>query len=226
MSTPASSVPRFINPGDHPINVRDPEGHQRVVRPFRELAAFSWRTEQDCICVGQHYASFPGLLIPFPEPEQKPAPVQADPVAAAGANAGLTAGTGRYKATGDVLRPDGTIKKDGEAEAAPDASGAGDAAADPVEGDDESGDDAEPDAPESQDDIQQDRPLEDVPGVSKILAKQLRAAGYATALSLAEAQDQKALTKLGKVKGVKDASALVEAAQTLLGWEEVADDES
>jgi hypothetical protein len=225
MTSPTSD-PRFINPGDHPVNVRDPHGHQRVVRPFRELASFSWRTEQDCICVGQHYASFPGLLIPFPESEQKLAPVQADPAPAAGADAGLTAGTGRYKATGDVLRPDGTIKKDGEAAAAPDVPGAGDPAADPAEGDDEGGGDAEPDAPAGQDDVQQDRPLEDVPGVSKLLAKQLRAAGYETAHALAEAQDKNALAKLGKVKGVKDASALVEAAQTLLGWEEVADDES
>lgn len=226
MATPVSSDPRFINPGDHPVHVRDPQGHQRVVRPYRELTAFSWRTEQDCVCVGQHYANFPGLLIPFPEPEQKPAPAPADPAAAAGAHAGLTAGAGRYKATGDVLRPDGTIKKDGEAEPAEDASGAGDSAAEPAEGDDDVGDGADPDASDSQDDVQQDRPLEDVPGVTKILAKQLRAAGYATALSLAEAQDQKALTKLGKVKGVKDASALVDAAQTLLGWEEVVDDES
>jgi hypothetical protein len=226
MSTPVPSDPRFINPGDHPVNVRDPQGHQRVVRPFRELTAFSWRTEQDCICVGQHYASFPGLLIPFPETEQKPEPAQADPAPAAGADAGLQAGTGRYKATGDVLRPDGTIKKDGEAQAAADVPGAGDPAADPAAGENESSGDAEPDAPEGQDDVQPDRPLEDVPGVSKILAKQLRAAGYATALSLAEAQDQKALAKLGKVKGVKDASALVDAAQTLLGWEEVADEEA
>lgn len=227
-STPVHSGPRFINPGDHPVHVRDPQGHQRVVRPFRELATFSWRTEADCICVGEHYASFPGLLTPFPEPEQKPAPVaQAAAAPAAGADAGLQAGAGRYKATGDVVRPDGSIKTDGVAAPAADAPGAVDPAADSVEGDDaESGSEAEPDAPEGQDDVQPDRPLEDVPGVSKILAKQLRSAGYATALSLAEAQDEKALAKLGKVKGVKDASALVEAAQTLLGWEEVADDES
>jgi hypothetical protein len=226
-STPVHSGPRFINPGDHPVNVRDPQGHQRVVRPFRELTAFSWRTEDDCVCVGEHYASFPGILVPFPEPEQKPAPAaQADPAAAAGADVGLQAGAGRYKATGDVLSPDGTIKKDGDAASAADAPGAGDPAADPAEGRDESEGGADPDAPESQDDIQQDRPLEDVPGVSRALAKQLRAAGYDSAFALANVQDEKALAKLGKVKGVKDAEALVDAAQTLLGWEEVSDDNS
>jgi hypothetical protein len=213
--------PKFVNLDSQPITVRDPSGHMRIVRPFRELAVFHWRTEEDCVCVGQHYAKFPGLLSPFPEPEQKAAqPVQA---AAGGAGVAAAAQTGRYKATGDVLRPDGSIKKD--AEARDDAAGSQVDAGRDEEVDGEDGNESEDAAEGGEEDEQQDRPLEDVPGVSKALAVALRKAGYASAVALANVQDEKSLAKLSKVKGVKDAGTLVDAAQTLLGWEEVTEED-
>lgn len=215
--------PKFVNLDSHPVMVRDPQGHARTVRPFRELAAFHWRTEEDCVCVGAHYAKFPGLLSPFPEPEQAAAPAAQAAPEAGGAGLSAQAATGRYKATGDVLRPDGSIKQDNPDR--DDAAGAErDADVDEaVDGEerDEPQDDPEVDA----EDEQQDRPLEDVQGVSKPLATALRKAGFKTAAALAGCQDEKSLAKLGKVKGVRDAADLVEAAQTLLGWEEVTDEE-
>lgn len=213
--------PKFVNLDSHPITVRDPQGHQRTVRPFRELAAFHWRTEEDCVCVGAHYAKFPGLLSPFPEPEQQAAqPAQA---VVGGAGLAAAAQTGRYKATGDVLRPDGSIKKD--AQDRDDAAGA-QRDAEPDEAvDGEDGNESEDPASSDEEDEQQDRPLEDVPGVSKVLAAALRKAGYASAVALANVQDEKSLAKLGKVKGVRDPGTLVDAAQTLLGWEEVTEDD-
>jgi len=210
--------PRFINPGDQPVHVRDPQGHTRVVRPFRELAVFGWRKPEDCICVGAHYANFPGLLAPFPEPEQAPAPVaQAAREPQAGAELATTAPTGRYRATGDVVRPDGTVKTDSPRPAGQDRVGATAEPSEPVEADDEPGEEA---GDGHEGDEQQDRPLEDVPGVNKVLASALRKAGYRTAVALADCQDDAALAKLGKVRGVRDARALAEAAQDLLGWVE------
>lgn len=228
--TPTTPEPRFVNLAAHPVQVRDAAGHEHTVRPFRELAAYHWRKDVDCICVGQHYAKFQGLLAPFPEPEQPAAPpAQADPVGA-GLGIGAAASTGTYKATGDVLRPDGTVKKDDQdTGASASAEAAGDSEPVDPEPVDEVGDAQAADEQEAGEsdasDVDEDRPLEDVPGVTKALAAALRKAGYKTAVDLANCQTPVRLTKLGKVKGVKDADALAAAAQDLLGWEDVEDDE-
>lgn len=169
--------------------------------------------------VGAHYANFPGLLEPFPDDAQvvvPPAPV-ASPVEPPEepvdnpSGVAAQASPGRYKATGDVLRPDGTIKKDGDD--APSPSPGGDQPEEPQ---------AEPEVARDGDeeDDDEDRPLEDIPGVSKKLASALRKAGYASAYAVANCQTKAKLKKLGSVSGVEDAAKLAEAAQDLLGWVE------
>lgn len=216
------SEPRFINTSSHPVYVNDPNGHQVIVRPYRELTQFHWRKEEECVMVGAHYANFPGLLEPFPAESvvaAPPAPVVDVPQGVdASAGVGAQASPGRYKATGDVLRPDGSIKKDGEdladsvAVEGQDDGKQDEPAVDDADGQDDHQDD-EPDDDE-------DRPLEDVPGVTKKLASALRKAGYASALKLAECQTKPRLKKLAAVPGVVDATKLAEAAQDLLGWVE------
>lgn len=208
---------RFVNLGIHPIQVRDADGHGRTVRPFRELQAFHWRKEEDCVCEGAHYAKFPGLLSPFPDDADSDKP-SAPAVAA-------KALPGRFKGTGDVLRPDGTVKKDvvDPTTAVPPAPSAPvDPVSEPVvKADDTADEDADDEVVgEDGEDIDEDRPLEDVPGVTPALAAALTTAGFTSALKLAECQSASRLKKLGKVKGVKNAGELADAAQTLLGWEE------
>lgn len=209
--------PRFINPSNNPVRVRDPQGNVRLVRPYRELAAFSWRKEEDCIAVGAHYANFPGLLAPFPEPEQAAPAAQA---VQAGAQAGVAAVApkGRFRGTGDVVRPDGSVKNEGDQDTAtapdPDAADGTEDERDELDGGEG---DAEPEHDLADDD--EDRPLEDLPGMTAVLAAALRAAGYETVLSLADCQTKTKLKKLGKVSGVDDAQALVDAAHKLLDWD-------
>jgi len=195
--------PRYVNPGSQPVYVRDENGRERVVRPFRELPVMPWRTEEDCICVGTHYAKFVGLLDRFPgERDEAPTPAVS-----------AQAARGVFRLTGEVRAADGTVKSvasepiaDGitsldAVEAAPQLAPA---AGETVESDADNDD------------------LEDIPGVTPEIAKALRDNGYATASLIADCQSQAELRELAQVPGVKTVKAatkLAESAQAMLGWE-------
>ncbi len=192
---------KFINQNPHPVNVTRPDGSPRVVRPFRELQAFGWRTAEDCICEGPHYARFPGLLEPFREPDD--ANPQASPAApavtavAGDAVVGSPALSGRFRASGDVVRPDGSVRKD-----APEGNVA------------TPGPDADADGDGQDDDF--DAPLENVRGVGPKVADALRANGYKTARDLARVEGDDAMAALAAVPFVRNCRLLVESARQLL----------
>lgn len=200
-----TNQPRFVNLGTMPVNVTTEQGSQRTVRPFRELQAMPWRTEQDCICVGNHYRNFPGLLEPFPGDETQPTPsgVQAQ------------ASSFRFRLSGEVIRASEAIVEAADAAdaAAASTSDAEVAASEPV---------AQADTPVKSDESPEQDKLEYVAGMTAELAASLRDHGYATIAQLADCQSAAELRELAQVPGVKTvkfATKLAESAQDFLGWE-------
>lgn len=188
---------KFINQNPFPVNVTRPDGKTRIVRPYRELQAFSWRTPEDCICEGAHYAKFPGLLEPFRDPADSAPAATPTGENVGGSVVGAAAVKGRFTGTGDVISPGGAIKKDAPVGDQPPAGAAADADGD------------------GQDDIL-DAALEDVPGVGPKTADALRANGYATARSLAVVEGDDGLAALAAVPFVRNVRQLIEAARNLL----------
>lgn len=216
--------PRFINPHDYVVYVNRPDGHQIVVRPFRELGVLVGRQEKDCVVVGEHYRQF-GQLAPFPEPE---------PVASSegegGSDLAAMAGQGGFRGTGDVISPDGTVRTDADGEGEggevvePDAEVEDEDPAAVTEEDDEVEDE------EDEEGVPDDADLEDVDGVGPKLAEQLKEFGLESAAGLAELQEdddpQKLADACDGIKGAAHAERLILAAQTLLGYEEDGEDET
>ena len=214
--TEQSSEPRFINPHERIVYVNRPDGHQIVVRPYRELGVIAGRSEKDCVVVGEHYRQF-GQLIPFPDPvEVEEEEGDVAPPGVGGISAG--AQNGRFHGQGDVIAPDGTVRR-------PEPSGDEGAGAG-GEGDSES-DSSETDA--TSDDDVTDAPLTDVPGIGEKLADQLIEFGIPTAAALADLQGENDPTTLAdNISGIRNAthaSKLIEAAQDTLGYEDVDADE-
>lgn len=219
--------PRFINPHDRLIYVNRPDGHQIVVRPFRELGVLVGRQEKDCVVEGEHYRQF-SQLAPFPEPE---------PVAASegegGSDLAAMAGKGGFSGSGDVIAPDGTVRSDADGEdpdgevVEPDAEVED---ADPASVIDDEVEDDDGDAEDEDDAVDDDADLEDVDGVGPKLAEQLRAIGVETASDLAEKQDDGDAQELADacdgIKGAAHAERLILAAQTLLGYEDADEDDT
>tara|TARA_R100001086_G_scaffold226546_1_gene145226 strand:+ start:2266 stop:2922 length:657 start_codon:yes stop_codon:yes gene_type:complete len=213
--------PRFVNNTSHPVYIRDPNGHQRVVRPFRELGVIIGRKEEDCVCYGEHYGNFPGLLEPFPgsEPDPSAGAAVANPMDPNDPSIAARAQQHAFHAAGDVISPSGEVKRstgdeDPETEGEDDGL-TGDEVID-VEVDDDLEDDADADYPE-------DAELVDVKMIGDRLAANLQSIGIGSAAALAAMQDDEDLEKLRQVDGVrnlKHARQLVEHAQTLLGWTE------
>lgn len=202
--------PRFVNLGDQPVYVNHRDGHQIVVRPFREMT-FDWRKPEDCICVGEHYRQFVGILVPHPEDAKSATKTEpAVPVATAGvAGVAAKAAGGRYRITGDVVGADGKVKTDDPPPTPADGE--------PVDSDDDQEEAVEPEAAGENDD--EDRPLEDVPSVTKALAKKLITAGFKSADALAQCQTATKVKKLAKAVGDKDlAEKIIGEAQDLLGY--------
>lgn len=195
--------PRYVNPGSQPVYVRDENGRERVVRPFREMQVMPWRTDDDCICVGEHYSKFPGLLDRFPgEHDEATTPVVS-----------AQASRGRFRLTGEVRAADGTVKS---VDSEPIADGI--TPLDAVAATPES----LPPAVENDGPTEDDDDLEEIPGMTPEVADALRKAGYTSASRVADCQSPAELRELAQVPGVKTVKAatkLAESAQAMLGWE-------
>lgn len=205
--------PRFINPHDRVVYVNRPDGHQIVVRPFRELGVIVGRQEKDCVMEGEHYRQF-GQLIPFPED----APSEEAP-AVDGGDVDSVASPGRFGGKGDVISPDGTVKTETQ----------GDGSEEPPEPDVDVNED---DLEETEDDDGEDidpTPLEDVDGVGPKVASQLREVGIETANDLADKQEEHEPGEIADacpgIRNAAHATQLIEAAQELLGYEDGEDED-
>lgn len=238
--TTETAEPRFINNSAKLVYVQNPDGHDRVVRPFRELGIVAGRLESDCVVVGEHFRRFGGLLEPFPVADT-PAAIPAETKDPMDPNdrgvAARAMASGQFAAEGEVVGADGKVKYDipehdpehpnhdpdfvpepvDDAVAVdPDAPVA---ATDPV-------DVVEPEVEEEETEAEEeieDQPLDKVTGIGAKLAGNLAAVGIKTAAALADQQDEAQQAALVEVPGVRNAdhaAELVANAQELLGWED------
>ena len=235
--TQTDKEPRFINNSSKIIHVATPDGGQKCVRPYRELHVIPGRVEDDCIVKGAHYKQFVGLLEPFPGTESVvPATAaELDPMDPNNLGAAARASKGSFQGSGDVVSPDGTVKREeGNEDPEPPTPDAvidkevdndNEEPEDGVVFDAEEGDEEEGD--EEEGDEEEDCLLTDIEGIGPRLAENLVAIGVDTASALADMQTDAQLKKLVGVAGIrnaKHAKELVERAQSILGWED--EDES